>query len=123
MEKQGYEASDVARSADLVILNKTDLVSEAELAEVEAAIRTLNPLAPIHRAQRADRWTRALSVAVDAAPEVPVGGGVLGELLTEADVHLCVPHERTARIQEIHLLVIHCLCDGIDVALFGGDPE
>ena len=51
------------------------------------------------------------------------GGGVLGELLTEADVHVCVPHKRTARIQEIHLLVIHCLCDGIDVALFGGDVE
>src|SRR6201990_2623994 len=36
--------------ADQIILNKTDLVTEAELAEVEAAIRTLNPLAPIHRA-------------------------------------------------------------------------
>jgi D-sedoheptulose 7-phosphate isomerase len=47
------------------------------------------------------------------------GGGVMGELLTESDVHICVPHERTARIQEVHLLTIHCLCDGIDVALFG----
>ena len=51
------------------------------------------------------------------------GGGVVPRLLTDADVHICVPHERTARIQEVHLLVIHCLCDGIDVALFGGDPE
>ncbi len=51
------------------------------------------------------------------------GGGVMAELLTDADVHLCVPHERTARIQEVHLLMIHCLCDGIDVALFGGDAE
>lgn len=50
-------------------------------------------------------------------------GGVLAQVLTEADVHICVPHDRVARIQEIHLLVIHCLCDGIDVALFGGDPE
>ncbi len=51
------------------------------------------------------------------------GGGVMAELLTEADVHLCVPHDRTARIQEVHLLMVHCLCDGIDVALFGGDAE
>ena len=33
------------------------------------------------------------------------------ELLRETDVHICVPHERTARIQEVHLLVLHCLCD------------
>lgn len=49
------------------------------------------------------------------------GGGAIGKQITEADVHICVPHDRTARIQEVHLLTIHCLCDGIDVALFGGD--
>jgi D-sedoheptulose 7-phosphate isomerase len=51
------------------------------------------------------------------------GGGAIGKQLTEADVHICVPHDRTARIQEVHLLTIHCLCDGIDVALFGGDAN
>ncbi len=51
------------------------------------------------------------------------GGGVMAEILTDADVHICVPHDRTARIQEVHLLTIHCLCDGIDVGLFGGDAE
>jgi D-sedoheptulose 7-phosphate isomerase len=49
------------------------------------------------------------------------GGGAMGKLITDADVHICVPHDRTVRIQEVHLLTIHCLCDGIDVALFGGD--
>lgn len=49
------------------------------------------------------------------------GGGAMGQQLTDMDVHICVPHDRTARIQEVHLLTIHCLCDGIDVALFGGD--
>ena len=48
-------------------------------------------------------------------------GGELAKLLTDADVHICVPHTRTARIQEVHLVAIHCICDGIDVALFGGD--
>lgn len=47
------------------------------------------------------------------------GGGEIGEMLKDDDIHLCVPAERTARIQEIHLLVIHCLCDGIDALLLG----
>jgi D-sedoheptulose 7-phosphate isomerase len=67
--------------------------------------------------------------AVDAALEREMrvvaltgkGGGIMARKLTEADVHICVPHDRTARIQEVHLLTIHCLCDGIDVALFGED--
>ena len=49
------------------------------------------------------------------------GGGRIGELLAPADVHLCVPHARTARIQEVHLLMIHCLCDVIDATLLGDD--
>lgn len=50
------------------------------------------------------------------------GGGKMGAALGEADVHVCVPHERTMRIQEVHLLVLHCLCDGIDFQLFGANP-
>jgi D-sedoheptulose 7-phosphate isomerase len=49
------------------------------------------------------------------------GGGRTGELLAERDVHICVPHARTARIQEVHLLTIHCLCDMIDHTLLGDD--
>jgi len=48
------EAAEQVAFADQIILNKTDLVTEAELAEVERAIRRLNPLAPIHRAQRSN---------------------------------------------------------------------
>ena len=50
-------------------------------------------------------------------------GGDIARLLTDADVNICVPHTRTARIQEVHLVTIHCICDGIDVALFGGDAN
>jgi len=49
------------------------------------------------------------------------GGGRAGELLVPEDVHLCVPHGRTMRIQEVHLLIIHCLCDAIDATLLGDD--
>lgn len=47
------------------------------------------------------------------------GGGQIGEMLRDDDIHLCVPADRTARIQETHLLIIHCLCDGIDALLLG----
>jgi D-sedoheptulose 7-phosphate isomerase len=47
------------------------------------------------------------------------GGGKMGAALRETDVHICVPHDRTARIQEVHLLVLHCLCDGVDTQLLG----
>ena len=46
-------------------------------------------------------------------------GGRMRELLTETDVLICVPHERTARIQEVHLLTLHCLCDAVDLQLLG----
>lgn len=48
-------------------------------------------------------------------------GGAMRELLLESDVEIRVPSQVTARIQEVHLLVIHCLCDLIDSRLFGGD--
>lgn len=48
-------------------------------------------------------------------------GGKMNTLLRETDVHICVPHDRTARIQEVHILAIHCICDGVDHMLLGGD--
>lgn len=48
------EAREQVAFADQIIVNKTDLVDEAVLAEVEARLRALNPLAPIRRARRAD---------------------------------------------------------------------
>ena len=39
--------------------------------------------------------------------------------LRETDVHICVPHDRTARIQEVHILALHCICDGVDAQLLG----
>jgi D-sedoheptulose 7-phosphate isomerase len=48
-------------------------------------------------------------------------GGAIGTLLNSADFHLCVPAQSTARIQEVHLLVLHCLCDLIDHLLLGGE--
>lgn len=49
-------------------------------------------------------------------------GGKIAKLLRADDIELRVPAERTARIQEVHLLALHCLCDGIDTLLFGEIP-
>ena len=49
------------------------------------------------------------------------GGGKMNHALRDTDVHICVPHERTARIQEVHILTLHCLCDAIDCLLLGVD--
>lgn len=46
-------------------------------------------------------------------------GGKMAGLLGPDDVHICVPAERTARIQEVHLLCLHCMCDSIDCLLLG----
>jgi D-sedoheptulose 7-phosphate isomerase len=48
-------------------------------------------------------------------------GGKMRELLRDSDIEICVPATNTARIQEVHLLVIHCLCDLIDTQLFGSE--
>ncbi len=69
---------------------------------------------------------RAMQVAREGDMRVVAltgrGGGEMAKLLSGEDVHVCVPHKQTARIQEVHLLTIHCLCDGIDATLLGAEP-
>ncbi|PUE31874.1 SIS domain-containing protein [Limnohabitans sp. Jir72] len=75
----------------------------------------------------ADGEEGALVEAVQAAHEREMtvlaltgqNGGGLGRQLRETDVHVCVPHDRVARIREVQHLVLHCLCDAIDTQLLG----
>ncbi|WP_404604281.1 SIS domain-containing protein [Caballeronia udeis] len=73
---------------------------------------SVNLLAAIQAAHEREMFVIALTGA---------GGGVISEVLADTDIHICVPSERPARIQEVHLLTIHCLCDGIDVMLLGDE--
>jgi len=65
--------------------------------------------------------------AIDAAHERGVkvialsgrDGGEVPKHLYDDDVEIRVPSDSTARIQEIHLLIIHCLCEQIDLQIFG----
>ena len=46
-------------------------------------------------------------------------GGEMGRMMRAHDFHLNVAHPRTMRVQEVHLLVIHCLCEVVDMVLYG----
>jgi D-sedoheptulose 7-phosphate isomerase len=46
-------------------------------------------------------------------------GGAMGKMLRDNDHHLNVAHPRTMRVQEVHLLVVHCLCEVVDNVIFG----
>ncbi len=83
--------------------------------DVLLAISTSGNSASVLAAVRAAHEMGMATVALSGR-----GGGRLGALLGPQDVQVCVPHASTARIQEVHLLALHCLCDGIDFQLFGG---
>ena len=81
---------------------------------------TFGPFAPVFKFEHEQE-------AIDAAHEREMvvvgltgrGGGKMAQVLRDTDVHLCVPHERTARIQEVHILALHCICDAVDSQLLG----
>ncbi|HRP22915.1 MAG TPA: SIS domain-containing protein [Thauera sp.] len=77
------------------------LSASADSARIEGAIRA---------AHERDMRVIALTGA---------DGGRIADCLGPDDIHICTPAERKARIQELHLLVLHCLCDGIDCLLLG----
>ncbi|MBT8144063.1 MAG: phosphoheptose isomerase [Gammaproteobacteria bacterium] len=68
-----------------------------------------------------------INAAIEAAHRRNVGivalsgrdGGAMASLLAPGDIEIRVPASVTARIQEVHLLAIHCLCELIDQAVIG----
>ncbi|MCC7006658.1 MAG: phosphoheptose isomerase [Ottowia sp.] len=81
------------------------------LLAITTSGNSMNVLAAIESAQE-----REMTVVALTGKD---GGAATKLLRSNHDISLCVPHDRTARIQEIHLLTIHCLCDGIDYMLLG----
>lgn len=89
--------------------------------QVRAIGRRGDALLAISTSGNSANVLEAISVAHELGVRVIAmtgnGGGKTAALLGPEDVHLCVPHKNTARIQEVHLLVLHCLCDAIDLQL------
>ncbi|OSZ67334.1 SIS domain-containing protein [Hydrogenophaga sp. IBVHS2] len=73
-----------------------------------------NLLAAVEAAHERDMTVVALTGA---------RGGRLTAVLRDTDVHICVPHDHPPRILEVHQLVLHCLCDGVDAQLLGLPEE
>jgi len=86
----------------------------ARPGDVLLGITTSGNSPNVLRAVEAARGRGAACVALTGR-----NGGKLAGMLRPDDIHICVPAASTARIQEVHGLVIHCLCDLIDQQLFG----
>jgi len=84
--------------------------------DVLLAISTSGNSANVAAAMKAAQEREMLTVMLSGND-----GGMMASLLGDQDIEIRVPSGRTARIQEVHLVVIHCLCDFIDTQLFGGD--
>lgn len=93
--------------------------------QVQALARRGDVLLAISTSGNSPNVLAALEAAQAAGMRVVAltgrDGGKMAERLGAADIHICVPAKRTARIQEVHLLTLHCLCDGIDTLLLGED--
>jgi D-sedoheptulose 7-phosphate isomerase len=80
------------------------------LLAISTSGNSRNVIAALHAAHEAQMTVVALTGR---------GGGAMLSELAAGDIHICVPSVVTARIQEVHLLTLHCLCDGIDCLLLG----
>jgi D-sedoheptulose 7-phosphate isomerase len=127
-ERERPELPAISLSTDTSIL--TAIANDYDYAQVFAKqVRALGEAGDVLLAISTSGNSANVVAAADAAHERGLrivaltgkGGGRLGELLGAEDVHVCVPHDATARIQEVHLLTIHCLCDAIDASLLGDE--
>jgi D-sedoheptulose 7-phosphate isomerase len=91
--------------------------------QVRALGRAGDVLFAISTSGNSDNVLAAVQAAHDRGMSVVAltgkKGGKMRDVLSPDDIHICIPADRTARIQETHLLVLHCLCDGIDYNLLG----
>ena len=125
-ERERPELAAVALSANAALL--TAAAGNGDLAQQFARqVRALGQAGDVLLALCISGNDADVLAAVHAAHERDMtvivasgrSGGVLATVLRETDVLICVPHDRTARVREVHALVLNCLCDGVDAQLFG----
>ncbi len=128
-ERERLPLAGIALNTDTAILTAVgndygyDTVFERQ---VEALGQPGDVLVAISTSGNSANVLRAISAAHER--DMPVialtgkGGGNITAVLADTDIHLCVPHDRTMHIQEVHIVLLHALCNGID-ALLLGDPS
>ncbi|MGS5085047.1 SIS domain-containing protein [Hydrogenophaga sp. A37] len=125
-ERERPELAAFSLSADAAVL--TGLVNDFDVRAVFARqVRALGQAGDVLLALSTSGNSQNILSAVEAAHErdmtvvalTGARGGRLTQLLRDTDVHICVPHDVPARILEVHHLVLHCICDGVDAQLLG----
>ena len=125
-ERERPELGAIALTTDSSIL--TAIANDYDFTRIfSKQVRGLGQAGDVLLALSTSGNSANILAAIEAAHEREMtvvaltgrGGGKITNLLRETDVHVCVPHDRTARIQEVHALVLHCLCDGVDAQLLG----
>jgi D-sedoheptulose 7-phosphate isomerase len=125
-ERERPELAAIALTTDSSIL--TAIANDYDYKAVFAKqVRALGGAGDVLLAISTSGNSANVLAAIEAAHEREMvvvaltgkGGGTMAQVLRETDVHISVPHDRTARIQEVHLLALHCICDGVDAQLLG----
>ena len=125
-ERERPELAAIALTTDSSVL--TALSNDYGFEQIYAKqVRALGQAGDVLVANTTSGTSPNVLAAVKAAHEREMtvialtgkGGGKMSASLRETDIHICVPHDRTSRIQEVHLLALHCLCEGVDNQLLG----
>ena len=125
MERPGLPAIALTTDSSTVTSIANDYAYDLIFSkQVTALGHAGDVLLAISTSGNSDNVNKAIDAAHDREMTVIAldgkSGGEMTEKLSLDDVEICVPSESTARIQEVHLLVIHCICDLVDHQLMGG---
>ena len=124
MERPGLPAMALTTDASTVTSISNDYSYEEIFSkQVRALGKPQDVLLGISKSGNSENVIRAIAAAHERGMKVVAlsgrDGGRMADIFAEGDVEIRVPATRTARIQEVHLVVIHCLCDLIDTTLLG----
>jgi len=124
MERPGLPAMALTTDSSTLTSIANDYAYEDIFAkQIRALGRQSDVLLAISTSGNSENVCRAIVAAHEREMKVVAltgrDGGRMADLLGESDAEIRVPATRTARIQEVHLVVIHCLCDLIDTTLLG----
>jgi D-sedoheptulose 7-phosphate isomerase len=125
MERPGLPGMALTTDSSTITAIANDYSYEEIFSkQVRALGRKNDVLLAISTSGNSENVSRAIVAAHEREMQVVVlsgrDGGRMADLLEDGDIEIRVPATRTARIQEVHLVVLHCLCDLIDTILLGG---
>ena len=126
-ERDRPELAAVALTSDSGFLGSLSGAANLSNHYVARQVRALGQASDVLLLISVSGQENSMVEAVDAAHERDMmvvaltghTGGALAGRMRETDVLICVPHERPARVREVHDLVLNCLCDGVDTQLLG----